>query len=219
MQITAIKNTQWRNDMLPASFRGRYFHCASNATAGGQRVITHEFPKKDYPYTERLGRHATQFSVRGYIIVFPHDITGDPLKKRDYRQARDALKAVLDDGQEGLLQLPTQQPMTVVCSRYSLAEEERFGGYCTFDMTFVELGTSPLNYTPDTQVAVIDKSQDVRWRALEKMNADAMTPSEKILLKAAVESGSSVAVASVWKKVLADHSPSNPALTNPGLTK
>jgi len=211
MQITAIPNTQWRNDMLPASFRGRYFHCASNATAGGQRVITHEFPKKDYPYTERMGRHAMQFSIRGYIIAYPKNTVGDPLKQRDYRQARDALKQVLDDGQEGVLQLPTQQPMTVVCSRYSLTEEERYGGYCTFDMTFVELGSSPLEYTPDTQTAVIDKSQDVRWRALEKFNADAMTPSEQIMLKAAINSGSSVAVANVWKKVLADHNPITPS--------
>jgi len=216
MDIKAIPNTQWRNEMLPASFRGRYFHCASNATQGGQRVITHEFPKKDYPYTEKMGRHAMQFSIRGYIIAYPHNTVGDPLKQRDYRIARDALKQVLDEGNEGVLQLPTQQPMVVVCSRYSLTEDDKYGGYCTFDMTFVELGLSPLQYTPDTQTAVIDATQDVRWRALEGGNAQAMTPSEQALYKAAIDSGSSIAVASVWKKVLADHNPANAvAPTNP----
>jgi hypothetical protein len=216
MDIRAIPNTAWRNDWVPASFRGQYFHCALNATQGGQRVVTHEFPKKDYPYAEKMGRRAMEFTIRGYIIAYPHNTVGDPLKQRDYRIARDALKQVLDQGNEGLLQLNFQQPMVVVCSRYSLTEDDKLGGYCTFDMTFIELGSSPLLYTPDTQTAVIDQSQDVRWQALNAGNELGMTPAEKAQYQAAINSGSSNAVAKVWSQVLAAHNPANQvAPTNP----
>lgn len=202
MDITAIPNTQWRNEMLPASFRGRYFHCFSNATNGGERVVTHQFPKKDYPYTEKMGRHAMEFSIRGYVIAYPKNTVGDPLKQRDYRQARDALKAVLDDGNEGLLQLPTQQPMTVVCTRYSLTEEERLGGYCTFDMTFVELGSSPLEYTPDTQSSVFQSSMELRFQALQAWTPDSIPPDAQKQVDNAIFSGSTQKVAEAWKNVM-----------------
>jgi prophage DNA circulation protein len=118
------------------------FHVESGNQEGGRRIVTHEFPKKDLPYSEDMGRKATEYSVRGYIIQFVRD-TGVDLYRRDYTIARNALQERLDKGGHGTLQLPMMRPLIVVCSRYRMTEEQKLGGYVTFDMTFVELGAPP----------------------------------------------------------------------------
>ncbi|MCA6104936.1 DNA circularization N-terminal domain-containing protein [Bradyrhizobium sp. WSM 4400] len=97
----------------------------------GRRIVEHEFPKKELPYAEDMGRQAREFNVRGYCIVYPSD-SEILLFRRDYRQARNLLIDVLEDERPGVLQLPIQPPQLVVCSRYRITEEERFGGYCAF---------------------------------------------------------------------------------------
>ena len=65
------------------------------------------------------------------------------LRTLDYTVVRDALIAQLEAEGPGTLQLPTQPSQQVVCPRYRVNEEERFGGYCTIDMTFQEYGLDP----------------------------------------------------------------------------
>jgi hypothetical protein len=88
-----------------------------------------------------------------------------PLFMRDYRLARDILQARLDEGQYGALQLPfadspyaSQQNSTIIvaCERYRLVEEERFGGYCTFDITFIEAGALPNTPSINSTQAVLN---------------------------------------------------------------
>jgi hypothetical protein len=63
-----------------------------------------------------------------------------------------------------MLQLPTYQALMVVCMHYRLTEEERFGGYCVFDMAFTEQGVDPSVYVPgaDTAGQVSDAAQALR---------------------------------------------------------
>jgi hypothetical protein len=162
--IFDIPNAIWRQALMPARFRSAYFHCESNARESGRRIVEHEFPKKDYPYAEDMGRHFREFTIRGYMIVFPgvsdpayqYGVTLRTLRPppqwqdanglfiSDYRVPRDALVNALETEGPGDLQLPTQQLQSVVCTRYRLTEEEKFGGYCVFDMTFQEYGVDPL---------------------------------------------------------------------------
>ncbi|TYL87444.1 DNA circularization N-terminal domain-containing protein [Bradyrhizobium cytisi] len=132
----------WRRALMPASFNGARFHCEANSRESGRRIVEHQFPKKELPYAEDMGRAAREFSVRGYCIVFPYD-SENTLYSRDYRRARDELILQLEAEGPGTLQLPTQPSQQVVCPRYRMSEEERFGGYCTFDMTFQEFGLDP----------------------------------------------------------------------------
>jgi prophage DNA circulation protein len=146
----------WRQELMPAYFRTARFHVESNSRESGRRIVEHEFPKKDYPYAEDMGRHFREFTIRGYLIVFPGPTqqalqlrpetwrTSDALFNTDYRVPRDALINALETEGPGDLQLPTQLVQNVVCSRYRLTEEEKFGGYCTIDMTFQEYGVDPL---------------------------------------------------------------------------
>ena len=144
--------TAWRDQLMPASFSGARFHCDSNSRESGRRIVEHQFPKKDLPYAEDMGRAAREFTIRGYCIVYPYD-SEFTLYSRDYRRPRDELISKLEAEGPGVLQLPTQPSQLVVCPRYRLTEEERFGGYCVIDMTFQEYGYDPTQTSPDQSTA------------------------------------------------------------------
>ena len=154
---------------MPAHFSGRMFHVESGGRETGRSIVLHEFPKKDFPYAEDMGRRAVEFSVRGYCIQYPSDTTV-ALYQRDYTVARDLLVERLEQGGAGQLQLPMQAPMIVACSRYRLTEEERAGGYCVFDMTFVEQGAQPFSPVTDSTEALIQKSNELRQTVLDAIS-------------------------------------------------
>lgn len=184
MAIATIRDlasvSPWRSKLLPAHFNGRLFHVEAGSQEGGRRIVTHQFPKKDLPYSEDMGRKATEFTVRGYILQYPHD-TNVNLYRKDYTIARDELQARLDTGGSGTLQLPMMRPLTVVCSRYRMTEEERTGGFVVFDMTFVELGASPLTPTaPNSQQSLLNESQALRDQALAAIQVGSTTSPQRV---------------------------------------
>lgn len=161
--IRDLPGNTWRDNLLPAHFDGKVFHVDSGARDSGRRIVVHEFPKKEDPYSEDMGKKAVTFAVRGYCIVYPHE-AGSPnfLYRRDYRLARDALQARLETGGPGVLQLPTLAPMKVKCQRYRLTEEDKLGGYCVFDMQFVEAGVQPFMPRTDTAANLQAQSDVLR---------------------------------------------------------
>jgi len=159
----------WRARLLPAHFDGRLFHVEAGSRESGRRVVTHEFPKKDLPYSEDMGRRAIEFSVRGYCVQFVTD--ANALYQRDYTTPRDELMDRLETGGSGTLQLPFQRPLTVVCTRYRMSEEERLGGYVAFDMTFVELGAPPFQTAVSSYQQLLDQSQALRDNVLASLQA------------------------------------------------
>jgi prophage DNA circulation protein len=179
MPVASIRDlaqiSPWRWRLLPAHFDGYMFHVESGSRESGRRIVTHEFPKKDLPYSEDMGRRAIEFSVRGYIIQFVGDanmglVAKNNIYQRDYTQARDLLQQRLDTAGPGPLQLPLAAPIMVVCTRYRLTEEERAGGYCVFDMGFVELGASPFQPQPDATGNLSAQSQALAARVQQVMS-------------------------------------------------
>jgi prophage DNA circulation protein len=153
----------WRDNWIRAQYNGAPFFCEANSRESGRRIVEHEFPKKNDPYAEDMGRHAYEFTIRAYCIVYPRD--DDDLYQRNYLQVRDRLMEALEAEGPGQLQFSTQPMQTVVVSRYRMTEEEKFGGYCTFDITFLEQGINPLldpNSAVLTQYAVAQAAQALR---------------------------------------------------------
>lgn len=107
-----------------------------------------------------------EFSVRGYCITYVH--TEDTLFNLDYRVTRDLLLEVLEKEGYGVLQLPTLPPYIVVCPRYRLTEEMKLGGYCTFDMTFVEFGLPPTDQPVSARDALLQAQEEARRQAEEE---------------------------------------------------
>jgi len=153
----------WRDDLVPASYDGNEFFVDVGSREGGNRLVLHQFPKKDTPYTENMGRRATEFTVRGYVI--------QSSRQPDYRPARDALQARLDEGTAGQLQLPTMRPMSVICRQYRLTEEERLGGYCVFDMHFLESGAQPFKPMASALVQLSQKSTALNNQTLTTLSS------------------------------------------------
>jgi hypothetical protein len=173
----------WRDALLPAMYDGVPFFCDTGIRESGRRAVIHEFPKREFPYAEDMGRKAMQYSVRGYVIAYVRDVGTDPtaanqvftsmpvggfaasLFMRDYRIARDLLQARLDKPGAGVLQLPNMGragaggalTLTAVCSGYRMTEEDRLGGFCVFDMTFVEYGL--INLVPSVPAITLLQGQ------------------------------------------------------------
>ncbi len=174
----------WRVDWKPASFRGAVFHVDSNSRESGRRIVEHEFPKKTLPYAEDMGRRAKTFSLRGYIITYPSDMQGPrtELFRRDYRIARDALRQKLEDEGSGQLVLSTTRQIEIVtCTSYRLTEEARFGGFCTFDMTFMEAGLDPQQTSAalDTAAAIAAAAGKVLDQGVTALSGDKQPAAEE----------------------------------------
>jgi prophage DNA circulation protein len=168
------EDNPWRKNLQPAMFRNAWFHMEVGGRDSGRRIVLHEFPKRDYPYAEDMGRRARSFSVRGYCIQYPRD-AHYPLYLRDYRRSRDLLITALEQEGAGYLQLPTgmhavNDSIRVVVLRYRVVEEQRFGGFCTFDMEFTEHGFPPFIPQTDIQSDVTIKSETLTSATILSMN-------------------------------------------------
>ena len=119
------------NNLREASFRGARFEVDDVEASGGRRVVLHEYPLRDTPYSEDSGRRAREFSVRGYIIQG---------RTYDYASARaDVLKALEAYG-PGELVHPWHGEVSVVVDDYRLRESMERGGLLELDIRFREAG-------------------------------------------------------------------------------
>jgi len=144
----------WRGRWMPAMFRNARFHVDTGIRESGRRLVPHEFPKRDVPYAEDMGRRAREFTVRGYIIVYPRNESGNELRQRNYIPARDALIKALEEEGPAELQLPLLGVLKVACARYRITEDNKAGGFCVFDMSFVEFGQAPAEGTRQSAAGV-----------------------------------------------------------------
>lgn len=53
---------------LPASFRGVSFYVETSDVSAGRRTVTHEYPQRDEPFTEDLGRAAREYRFSAFVI-------------------------------------------------------------------------------------------------------------------------------------------------------
>ncbi|HEV8503723.1 MAG TPA: DNA circularization N-terminal domain-containing protein [Casimicrobiaceae bacterium] len=131
MTIKTKLPNPWRDRYQPAAFRNAQFFVETDARVGGRRVAVHEYPKRNMPYAEDLGRKALRFLVQGYLIG-PH-----------YWEQKNRLIGELDKDGPGLLRLPLPYQMAdvkVTVVSYTVTEGRERGGMCTVEMDFVEYG-------------------------------------------------------------------------------
>lgn len=124
----------------PASFAGIIFHVEQGGRSSGRRTVMHEYPKRDKPYAEDMGRHAIRFNVSGYLIYRP----SNPMY--EYTSQRQSLYEALEKPEADNLVHPVFAPggMQVMCEKYVMTESRERGGYTQFEMQFVEAGSGVL---------------------------------------------------------------------------
>ncbi|SPB16531.1 multidrug DMT transporter [Caballeronia novacaledonica] len=119
----------WKDKLQPATFRGVPFEVESDDGSFGRRTQVHEYPQRDMPYAEDLGRATREINVTAFLI-------GD-----DYLDARDKLLEALETAGPGTLVHPWYGELKV-----SLKDPARVshsianGGMCTVQLSFVEAG-------------------------------------------------------------------------------
>lgn len=122
----------WRNSLQPASFRGVPFEVNAMEGGGGRRLVVSEFPGREIPYVEDLGRQAQRHNIRAFVIG------DDYIGQRD-----DLLQALQDNATAGLLVHPTMGQIMARCLAVRWVESKDLGGYCALDIEFVQDGPLP----------------------------------------------------------------------------
>ena len=133
----------WRDDLRAGKFRDADFHIESHDASGGRRLAVHEYPLRDTPYPEDMGRATRKWAVTAYVLG------------ADYMPARDALVAALEAYGPGTLVHPYLGTLRVAVADFQCSESTREGGLARFSINFVEAvdPTRP-DVLPDTSAAV-----------------------------------------------------------------
>jgi len=118
----------WLDDYRQASFRGVEFYIAGHEGRGGRRQQNTEFPGRETPYVEDLGRKSFSGMLEAYVI-------GD-----DYNIQRNKLIIALDKKGPGLLVHPYHGNMQVAITEYTWRDTVRDGGMAHFSINIIEVG-------------------------------------------------------------------------------
>jgi prophage DNA circulation protein len=116
--------TTWRESLLPASFRGIRFVIDSSSVPVGRKGQLHEYPQRDEPFFEVLGKQAQVHKLTAFVI-------GD-----DCFERRDQLLEALEKEGAGELVHPWLGRMQVEAGECELQHDRREGGMARFDLTF-----------------------------------------------------------------------------------
>ena len=119
----------WRKRLRKASFRNIRFNLTDSESSFGRRTANHEFPNRDEPYSEDLGRKAREFSFEAFINGFEYD------------RQRDKLIDACEMRGPGKLVHPYYGNRQVVCTGCEVRESATEGGVARFRLSFREAGT------------------------------------------------------------------------------
>lgn len=164
----------WRDLLVKtqASFKDVMFHVESGGRSSGLRSVVHEYPKRNEPYAESMGRHARRFQFSGYLVYRPRRTNETNPLRYDYVKQRIKLFEALESDDFGKLVHPVFAPtpgIDVMCERYTMTESRERGGYTQFEMAFVEYG-KPVSAmglaTPNTRAAVNTTAQTAESTAV-----------------------------------------------------
>ena len=121
----------WRDNLVDASFRGVGFQVDdTEAPIAGRRVAVHEYPGRDEPFVEDLGRRTKTYTIEAFVV-------GD-----EYAAARDRLIEACDMPGAGELVHPYLGSLQVACTACSLMERTREGRMARFSLSFTEAGAN-----------------------------------------------------------------------------
>lgn len=142
----------WRDQYRAASFRGVPFSVQSSDSAFGRRTVKHEYPGRDKPDVEDLGRAAREFAIEAIVL-------GD-----DYMAKRDALIDAIEQPGSGKLVHPYYGDLTIsVTSPVKVKESTADGGSARISFTCTEAGENifPTQTTSlgDQVTAAVDGAQ------------------------------------------------------------
>ncbi|WP_433884884.1 DNA circularization protein [Pseudomonas vranovensis] len=168
----------WRDELHPASFRGVPFHVDSDAMPVGRRTQLHEYPQRDKPLVEDMGRRTRTTKLTAFVI-------GD-----DYLVKRDDLLKALDEPGPGELVHPWFGRMNVTAGDCEVTHERREGGMARFDLVFIEAGEKGFPAgVPNTARQLEDSSESLLESAISRYKAAMSVVNRARLAVVALQNG------------------------------
>ncbi len=145
----------WREQLREASFRGVKFYVDGAETEVGRRTVLHEYPFKDIPWNEDLGKATRHYTVTAYVVQSLDN-------SYDYFVERDKLIAALEEKDAGTLIHPYLGELQVVLAeRASIEETSADGGIARFRMPFRDAGDNT-----SVQATQVWDSAFAEWSAM-----------------------------------------------------
>lgn len=125
--------------LQPASFRGIQFAIFDAEMLFGRRNVLHEYPYRDTPYGEDLGRKGREITLNAFLMIL------------DFTTRNQLISAIEDNDTPGVLVHPTLGALTVIPKECKHRYNNMEGGIEYFTFTFVEAGAqSQTSATADT---------------------------------------------------------------------
>ena len=118
--------SEWRERKQGASFRGVPFWLDADSVNVGRRTQLHEFPQRDQPFVEDLGRRTRQYMFTGFVV-------GD-----DCLSQRDKLLTALDTPGPGELVHPWFGRLTVTAGDCEVSHARNEMGMVRFSLVFID---------------------------------------------------------------------------------
>lgn len=138
----------WREHYQAGKFRDAEFVTTDSGFAGGRRLAKHEYPLRDIPYIEDLGRKARSFNLNLFVIG------------ADYIAQRERLINALEAPGAGTLVHPYLGTMPASVESFRLNESTDRGGMARLEVTFIEAGENTFpTVAADTRANVNTQSE------------------------------------------------------------
>lgn len=115
-----------------ASYNGVSFEVTASTIKFGRRTVTHEYPQRDEPYTEDLGRSARTFDITGFIV-------GETYIAQTKRLLK-ALETSSANNEAGRLVHPWMGTLSVYLSSQPKIDWNLEKGITNITLSFVEAG-------------------------------------------------------------------------------
>lgn len=117
----------WRDQLLPASFRGVPFEVDDRGGVTGRRLVVDEYPERNLPGIQDLGLRTNRLTISAFVL-------GD-----DYLARSQALMDACEREGAGELVHPSHGRVWVRCDVSQWSESPGSGGLRRFSLTFVEV--------------------------------------------------------------------------------
>ena len=134
--------TPRQEQLRPASFRGVAFHVDEAGLEAGRRTQVHDYPQRDKPFVEDLGRATRVITLTAFVV-------GD-----DYISQAEKLLGALETKGSGTLVHPWHGTLQATAGIGRVRYRKDGLGYAAFELTFTEAGELAFpSALPSTQAA------------------------------------------------------------------
>jgi len=138
----------WTDQLQTASFRGIPFGVLSAEGSFGRRLAVHEYPFRDKPWIEDLGRATRRISFRAFLVTDSKIYGGG-----DVLLQRARLIGAAESYGPGTLVHPSLGELTVSLSNLAIVEKVDEGRYFELSLQFFESGQ---RLFPGTSSSTVD---------------------------------------------------------------